>query len=195
MKLYFIRHGQTDWNVKGKIQGSCDIELNSTGIEQAEELSRKILDEKLLFLKIYSSPQKRAVRTAEIISKAIQVNYTIVEGLEEINLGDWEGLSWAEVKERYPTEYKEWYLNRRDTKPPRGESYHDLLQRVLASIQRITLENFDSVLIVTHNAVIKSLQCFLTNSPFHEMKNFNVENCSIIEIDSDLLTTADVDAI
>ena len=57
MILYFIRHGQTDWNVKGKIQGSCDIELNSAGIEQAEELSRKILDEKLLFLKIYSSPQ------------------------------------------------------------------------------------------------------------------------------------------
>ncbi len=192
MKLYFIRHGQTDWNVKGKIQGSCDIELNSAGIEQAEELSRKILDEKLLFLKIYSSPQKRAIQTAEILSNATKVDYTIVEGLEEINLGDWEGLSWAEVKERYPTEYKEWYLNRRDTKPPRGETYQELLQRVLASLHRITLENLDPVLIVTHNAVIKSLQCFLTNSPFHEMKNFNTENCSMIEIDSDILLKGDV---
>lgn len=69
MKLFLIRHGQTDWNIKGKIQGSHDIELNLTGIKQAEELSNKILEDKYKFSKIYSSPQKRAIKTAEILNK------------------------------------------------------------------------------------------------------------------------------
>jgi broad specificity phosphatase PhoE len=51
MRLFFIRHGQTDWNIKGKIQGSCDIELNDTGIIQAEELSNKLLENKYKFSK------------------------------------------------------------------------------------------------------------------------------------------------
>ena len=123
--------GQTDWNLKGKIQGSCDIELNDTGIKQAEELSNKILEDKYKFSKIYSSPQRRAVKTAEILSKVTNVDYISIEGLEEMNLGEWEGLSWAEVKEKYPTEYEEWYINRRYTKPPKGESYQDMLERVL----------------------------------------------------------------
>lgn len=123
MKLFLIRHGQTDWNIKGKIQGSCDIELNHTGIKQAEELSNKVLENKYKFSKIYSSPQRRAVKTAEILSKVTNIEYISTEGLEEINFGEWEGLSWAEVKGKYPTEYDEWYINRRYAKPPKGESY------------------------------------------------------------------------
>lgn len=187
MKLFLIRHGQTDWNIKGKIQGSCDIELNVTGIKQAEELSSKILKDKYKFSKIYSSLQRRAVKTAEILSKVTNVEYISMKGLEEINLGEWQGLSWAEVKEKYPAEYKEWYINRRYTKPPKGESYQDMLQRVLISIHKIIDENCDDVVIVTHGAVIMCIQCYLTNTPFDEMMKFKTDNTSITEIDSDLL--------
>lgn len=187
MKLFLIRHGQTDWNIKGKIQGSCDIELNVTGSKQAEELSSKILKDKYKFSKIYSSLQRRAVKTAEILSKVTNVEYISMEGLEEINLGEWQGLSWTEVKEKYPTEYKEWYINRRYTKPPKGESYQDMLQRVLISIHKIIDENCDDVAIVTHGAVIMCIQCYLTNTPFDEMMKFKTDNTSITEIDSDLL--------
>lgn len=187
MKLFFIRHGQTDWNVNDKIQGSCDTELNDEGVLQAEELSQNILKQDYMLSKIYSSPQKRAVQTAKILSTATNVKYELHEGLEEINLGEWEGLSWDEVKRRYPTEYNEWYSNRRYTKPPKGESYQDMLQRVLASIHKINLENTDNVAIVTHNAVIMCLQCYLTNTPFEKMIKFKAENSSITEIDSDLL--------
>lgn len=187
MKLFLVRHGQTDWNIKGKIQGSCDIELNVTGIKQAEELSSKILKDKYKFSKIYSSLQRRAVKTAEILSKVTNVEYISMKGLEEINLGEWQGLSWAEVKEKYPAEYKEWYINRRYTKPPKGESYQDMLQRVLISIHKIIDENCDDVVIVTHGAVIMCIQCYLTNTPFDEMMKFKTDNTSITEIDSDLL--------
>lgn len=187
MKLLLIRHGQTEWNIKGKIQGSCDIELNDTGIRQAEELSSKMLENKYKFSKIYSSKQKRASKTAEILSKATNVGYAVLYGLEEMNLGVWEGLSWTEVKEQYPTEYEEWYINRRYTKTPKGESYEDMLKRVFAAIKNIIKENREDVVIVTHSAVIMSIQCFLTNTPFDEMTKFKTENTSITEVDSDLL--------
>lgn len=190
MKLFLIRHGQTDWNLRGKIQGSCDIELNDTGIKQAEELNNKVLEESYKFSTIYSSPQTRAVKTAEILSRVTNVDYIPIKGLEEINLGDWEGLSWAEVKEKYPTEYEEWYINRRYTKPPKGESYQDMLERVFAAIHKIINENCDNVIIVTHSAVIMCIQCYLTNTPFDEMTKFKIDNTSITEIDSDLLMQA-----
>lgn len=187
MKLFLIRHGQTDWNIEGKIQGSCDIELNAAGIKQAEELSNKVLENKYIFSRIYSSPQRRAVKTAEILSKAANVEYVPLEGLEEINFGEWEGLTWPEVREKYPTEYEEWYKNRRYTKPPKGESYQDMLQRVLTAMHKIIRENCDNVVIVTHSAVIMCIQCCLTDTPFNKMTKFKAENTSITEIDSDLI--------
>lgn len=187
MKLFLIRHGQTDWNLKGKIQGSYDSELNDTGISQAEELSKKVLELNYKFSKIYSSPQKRAVKTAEILSQAINVDYIPIEGLEEINLGEWEGLSWKEVTEKYPTEFDEWYINRRYTKSPKGESYQEMLERALTVIHKIINENFHDVAIVTHSAVIMCLQCYITDTPFEEMMKFKTDNSAIIEIDSELL--------
>lgn len=187
MVLYFIRHGQTDWNVKGKIQGSYDSELNDFGIIQAEELSKKVLKSNITFSKIYSSKQKRALKTAEVLSEVTSVEYIPVEGLEEINFGDWEGLSWKEVQEKYPKEYEEWYLNRRYTKSPRGESYQDMLERVLEAIHKIIATSSDNVAIVTHSAVIMCLQCYIADIPFNEMGKFKTENANITEIDSSMI--------
>lgn len=187
MKLIFIRHGQTDWNIQGKIQGSYDIELNETGIKQAIELSDKLTKHKYEFKKIYSSPQKRALNTAEILSDSSNIEYVVIDDLREINMGEWEGLSWEEVEENYPSEYKEWKSNRRYTSPPKGESYEDMLQRVIRSLHKIINENKDDVVIVTHSAVIMSLQCYITNTPFNKMLMFKTTNAEITEIDSKFL--------
>lgn len=186
MKLIFVRHGQTDWNVQGKIQGSYDSELNSTGINQAMKLSEKLLSLNYKFSKIYSSPQKRALKTAKILSKSSNVDYVLMKDLQEMNMGKWEGLSWKEVEEKYPTEYKKWYLNRRYTKTPDGESYENMLERVLKSIDKIINENTHDVVIVSHSAVIMCLQCYVTNTPFNEMLKFKTKNANITEIDSSL---------
>ena len=187
MKLYFIRHGQTDWNNEGKIQGSHDTELNDIGINQAIELSMKVLESNMEFTKIYSSKQKRALKTAEILSSYTNVDYISLDGLEEINLGDWEALSWKAVRDTYPKEYDEWYRNRRYSKSHNGESYQDMLDRVLEALHRIMAINNDDLVIVTHSAVIMCLQCFITDTPFDNMKIFKTDNVSITEIDSSKL--------
>ena len=188
MKLYFIRHGQTDWNLQKRIQGSYDSELNIEGIAQAEELSKKISELNYKFSKIYTSKQRRAVKTAQIISETINVAYIPIDGLEEVKLGDWEGLTWDEVKERFPYEYEEWYKKRRYTKPPKGESYQDVLVRVLEVLHRIVHEECENVAIVTHSAVIMCLQCYLTDTAFDDMIKFSIDNSSILELDSELFT-------
>ena len=187
MKLILIRHGQTDWNTKGKIQGSCDIELNEVGILQAEELSQKIVENNYRFERIYTSSQQRAIQTAEIISRVTNVGYVADEGLKEINFGEWEGLTWKEVKEKYPLEYQEWYINRRYTTPPNGESYQAMLERALNSIKKIIHENSKDIIVITHSAIIMCIQCYLTDTPFNEMTKFKAENTSITEIECDIL--------
>lgn len=186
MKLYLIRHGQTDWNADGKIQGSKDIELNSKGIIQARQLT-EIVKSNYKVSKIYSSPQKRATTTAKILSDSINIEYTVIKGLEEINLGEWEGLSWEEVQSSYPLEFNDWFNNRRHTKPPKGESYQEMLERNLKAIREIIDKNDEDVVVVTHSAVIMCLQCFITNIPFEEMTKFKTDNITITEIDSELI--------
>ena len=188
MKLFFIRHGQTDWNLQGKIQGSYDSELNDTGIKQAVELSEVLLKLNYKFSRIYTSPQKRALKTAKILSEYSNIEYIPIDDLKEINMGEWEGLSWKEVEENYPTEYKEWLLNRQYTRTPNGESYDDMLKRVLIAINQIIDENSDNVVVISHSAIIMGLQCYVTNTPFNDMLKLKTKNATITEIDSSLFT-------
>ena len=86
MKIFLVRHGETDWNLKGKIQGNTDIELNKTGIKQAYELSNKMLEKNYKFSKIYSSPQKRALQTAKILSENTNIECIVVDKLKSSHL-------------------------------------------------------------------------------------------------------------
>ena len=77
--------------------------------------------------KIYTSVQIRAVQTAKLISEYSGLNFESINGIEEVNFGLWEGLSWTEVKSEYPKEYEEWIKNQRYAKTPNGESYQNTL--------------------------------------------------------------------
>ena len=100
MKLYLIRHGQTDWNVAGKIQGCHDIPLNATGKRQAEYLAEGMSRRPVTH--IFSSPQKRALETAQAIAGRQGVGVTALSGLREVEFGGWEGLTWKEIEAKDP---------------------------------------------------------------------------------------------
>ena len=100
MNLYLIRHGQTDWNVAGKIQGKTDIPLNETGKRQAACLARGM--EKQPVVQIYTSSLKRALETAEIIGRRQNVKVKPMKELEEVGFGQWEGCTNEEIKRQYP---------------------------------------------------------------------------------------------
>ena len=181
MRLIFIRHGETDWNVHKKIQGCTDIPLNEMGIIQAESLGRQLEKENLDIKKIYTSKLVRARKTAEIIGEILHVPYEAYEGLEEMNLGLWEGKTWVDVPQLYPEEYEKWNENRRYTRTPEGESYQDVLVRVLAAVKEIIERETGDIVIVTHSAIIMTLQSFIYDTPFHEMaKRYKLRNAGLV---------------
>src|SRR5699024_12814736 len=105
----------------------------------AKLLSNTLLNSEYNFSAIYSSPQKTAIQTAQIVSELTKVKYVSIEGLQEKNFGEWEGRTWNEIEERYPAQYKKWSVNQRYSKPPKGESYQQLLNRGLpANLQVLT---------------------------------------------------------
>ncbi|MDE7446714.1 MAG: histidine phosphatase family protein [Lachnospiraceae bacterium] len=188
MKLYLVRHGETDWNIESKIQGQTDIELNERGREQAEEFAARIAGEDYQVDSIYTSSKRRALETARIIGAALKIEPKVQPGLEEICLGKWEGYTWKQVKELFWDEYQLWRDNRRYQEPPLGESYQQLLDRLLPAIHEITQKEKGNVLVVTHSAVIMTLLSYIYDTPFEDMaKNYKTGNAGIVELDVDLL--------
>lgn len=186
MKFYLTRHGETDWNIQNRIQGQTDTLLNERGREQAHELAKRLKDEYEI-KSIYTSRQKRAKETAEVIGRAIHVTPIVREGLEEISLGSWEGYTWKQVREQFPDEYQAWYTNRRYQIPPGGESYQQLLNRLLPTLDAILNENLGNVLMVSHSAVIMTLMTYLYDTPFEDMaRNYKTGNTGVVEIDQEL---------
>lgn len=185
MRLYFVRHGETDWNVKKKIQGKTDIPLNEKGIHQAQALARHLAEEKMSVKHVYYSPQLRAAETARIAAESLHAECIPAVGLMEMNLGIWEGLSWYVIERENSELYQNWRKNRRYVRIPEGECYNDVVKRTLKTLEMIIKKESSDVLIVTHSAVIMTLRCYIAGLPFEEMVHkFKVKNAEVIMIES-----------
>lgn len=185
MKVYFARHGQTDWNILAKVQGTTDIPLNENGIQQARKLCEFLKENSIGFEKIYTSYQVRAKQTAQIIDEQFHTGYEIVNGLEEMNLGLFEGHTWDEIESLYPEELKLWNSYKRYNKSPEGESYQMVLERLFKALDYIFEKNDPSsdknVLIISHGAVIMTLIAMHNNIPFEQSHTIAIDNAKPIE--------------
>src|SRR5438874_3675604 len=128
LKLYLIRHGETDWNAEGRIQGHSDIELNARGLEQARRLAARMPDEGE-FQAIYASPLKRAFRTGEMIGSALNLLVTPDVRLLERSLGQLEGLTMGEIREKYPDVHRAWHDGSVRPHIPGEESREQFIRR------------------------------------------------------------------
>lgn len=188
MRLYLVRHGETDWNIASRIQGQTDIALNEKGRQQAEEFAAAISEQGYQIDCIYTSFKQRAHETAEIIGEALGIKPKVQPGLEEICLGKWEGYTWKQVRELFGEEYQMWRDNRRYQQPPSGESYQQLLNRLLPALGDMIGKEEGNVLVVTHSAVIMTLLSYLYDTPFEDMaKKYKTGNAQIVEVDVQLL--------
>lgn len=179
MKIYLIRHGQTDWNLAGKIQGSTDIPLNDTGKAQAEALAKGMEDRPVT--QIFSSTLQRAVTTAAAIGQSQKVDVDIISGLEEVGFGHWEGMTWQEIQEKYPEEYQKWCMNPVDVSPPGGEKQRDIYLRCAQVVEGIVAQAQGDVAVVSHGATMAYLIAYMMRE--HPMEEeLIVENASITTI-------------
>lgn len=188
MKIIITRHGETDWNTRKIIQGSTDTPLNAAGLQQAEALAETLSGDSWHIQHIYTSRLIRALDTAQIVANRLKLPCTVLNGLEEMSLGQWEGLSWKEVTERYPQHYSLWHEKRRHTRTPDGESYQNVLVRFHGALKKVSACGLDEVLVVTHSANIMTLLSYLNQTPFHEMVNrYKPQNTALIVLESSRL--------
>lgn len=176
MKLLVTRHGQTDWNVAGKIQGSTDIELNEIGKKQAKIISEKL--ENTSIDVILSSPLKRAKQTAQIIRGKRNIPLVIEEKLKERYFGQLEG------KTRKDFAFEAMWNYQLNTNEGNVETVHQLYERVELLLEEIkTTYQGKTVLVVTHAGLTVPLRSYLENVP-KESENIHklgIENCEIRE--------------
>lgn len=154
-RIYLIRHGMIDTgNVKRYI-GITDLPLNQPGIYQAVYLKRYFKE--IPINRIFTSPLTRCVQTAKIISDGKKQPYEIVKEFEEINLGLWENKPIHEIRTNFKKAYEERGNHLLTYKPPQGESFQQLEDRVLPAFKRIVKDYTENVLIVGHAGVNRTI--------------------------------------
>ena len=177
MRLLLARHGETDWNARGQIQGQSDTTLNDRGRAQAAELAHRLLAAGERVERIYASPQKRALETAQIAGRLLGLTPEPVEGLREISFGHWEGHAWTEIQKRWREEYRRYEADRLRMAPLGGESFAAMLCRVLPALEQISRSGEGTALVVAHSAVIKGTLCWLEGGSFAEMnRRYRLDN-------------------
>jgi broad specificity phosphatase PhoE len=165
--IYLVRHGQSDWNAANRFQGHVDRPLTDLGREQAGELARELAATALQG--IYSSPLRRALDTATAVAVGHKLEVVADDGLREVDVGSWAGLTRAEVEERYPGEFRRWVAGGDGWED--GETYQQMSARVLACVLRIADAHEDgAILVVSHGGPIRAIQAAAAGMTVHELR-------------------------
>lgn len=178
--VYFIRHGQTIWNVENKICGVTDIELTELGHQQAIEAGKKILELGIKADEILYSPLVRARDTAMHISEVTNIPARVDERLKEQNFGKYEstardGLDFKESKKHFVDSYEG------------GESMLHLAQRVYNLLDEIKAESADKTyILVAHNGIARMVNSYFNDMTNDEYADFGVGNCEVVKYEFNL---------
>lgn len=168
MQLYLTRHGQTEWNVEGRMQGWMDSPLTRHGIENAALLGERLKGVELDAL--FSSPSGRARKTADIVrgNRALDI---IEDGdLREMNFGCWEGRKHEDLQRHYPEAHAACWEKPHLYRPVDGESYSAVQERAVRAVSRIVSNPlYKAVLIVTHAITLKTILAYFEGRPLERL--------------------------
>ena len=180
-ELYIIRHGQTDHNLKGIVQGKgVNLPLNDLGQRQAQAFFEAYKD--VPFDGMYTSTLLRAQQTIYPF-RDLGLSYEIFPELDEISWGEMEGMHTVmENSDVFKTLIDEWRAGNIDAKPPQGESPRELQDRQKRFINHILHTPDRNILISMHGRAIRSMLCTLTNTPLSRMEEFPHVNLTLYKV-------------
>jgi broad specificity phosphatase PhoE len=168
LKLYITRHGETVWNAEKRLQGWKDSQLTENGIHNAKALGSSLKGTS--FVSVYASPSDRTVQTAKYIMDNQNVPLKLDDRLKEINMGDWEGLTQAEVSEYDADLFHAFWNTPHLYVPVKGEGFFDVQKRAMEAISMIRSQHESgNILVVTHTVVIKCLLAYFKRLPIEKL--------------------------
>ena len=165
--IYLLRHGEITGASTKRFIGQTDVGLSRAGLDQADFWQKYFSG--IPLDRIFTSPLLRAVHTAEIVSGLARNQIALVEGLKEIDLGEWDGKSFKEVKETFPGQWEKRGNDLTGYRPPLGESFSDLSKRILPVFHGLSAAPPGNILIVAHAGVNRMILCALLNKPLEDL--------------------------
>ena len=177
-RILAIRHGQTAWNADSRIQGHTDIALDAVGQWQAGRLAQALGDDELQA--IYSSDLTRARQTAAPLAARKMLPTRVDPGLRERAFGEFEGLSFAQIAQRWPDQAEAWRRRDPDFGARGGEVLRDFRDRVIAAVSRLAkAHRGQSIALVTHGGVLDLLYREATRVALDAPRSWQLANASI----------------
>ena len=175
MNIYYVRHGQTDWNKLRKMQGRTDNPLNEVGIEQARKTRDLLKDEKIDL--IICSPLRRTIETANIINEGRNIKIIKDEGFIERDFGKYE----KALRDEIP--YDDIWDYKKDIDMGSGEKMSEILSRIKNSLDRVINTYYPkNVLIVAHGGIGRAVKCYFEGLPKDTcLSNLEPDNCEILK--------------
>lgn len=202
--LYMVRHGATEGSDAKRYKGSIDVPLSEKGVEQIKRLSEYVVQYCLKgsnnLSAVYCSPLIRSLKSAEIIAKPFGIKPVVIPDLRERSFGIWEGMSFDEISEKYPEEFKAWADNPVKFSPMQGESTLEVRDRVVKALNKIlekhsvqnssklfnivqngaalnnveqSLTTLNNIVVVAHGGVNRIMLCYLLGVPLENI--FRIE--------------------
>jgi len=163
MALYFVRHGETDWNAEKRFQSITDVPLNARGLAQAQCCAEELQRRGVHITELRCSPLSRAHVTAQIIGSALSLEPVVDTRLMEMNFGEWEGWLEPELSRQFGGDFDVWRQSHYTQRPPGGEALIDVAER-LSSLRDELLHAAIAadVMVVAHQAIMMALKALLT---------------------------------
>jgi len=176
-----LRHGQTPMSVQKRYAGRSDVPLTDVGVQQAAAAAKRLASVGLGV--IVTSPLLRTVQTAQEVASVTGAAVITDDGFRETDFGAWEGRTFAEVRERWPSELTTWLADP-DVAPPGGESFTDVSTRVTAALHRVLADREGQrVLIVSHVTPIKTLVAAALLAPSAALFRMHLDVAALCEIE------------
>ncbi len=191
-KIFLIRHGETVDSNSRRYKGHIDIALSENGVEQVKKLSGYMFQNSSTLFKgssngldaVYCSDLSRAIKSAEIVSEPYGCKPVINVGLKERNFGVWEGMSFDEIKEKWPDAFNSWAENPVKFSPMEGESTLDVRDRAMKTFNEIVSKHKgESIALVAHGGINRVILCELLGVPLENVFRLEQDFAAMNEIE------------
>lgn len=180
-KLILARHGHVDGINPPRFRGRWDVPLSKIGLQQASALAERIRAE-FEPVAVYTSPLSRCVSTGQAIEKACSIEAAVLQGLHDLDYGDWQGRTHQEIKAAAPEIYEQWLKSPERVRFPNGESLQDLVARASEALREILAGGDGTAIIVGHDSVNRALLLHLLDLPLGAYRRFELSPASVSEI-------------
>ncbi len=183
MRIILTRHGQVEWNRSERFRGRADLALNELGLAQAEATAKRI-QTSWQPVAVYTSPLGRAIRTGEAIAAPFGLTAQPLELLNDIDYGEWQGLTADEVRERWGEMIDTWRRAPQLVRMPGGETLQDVFVRASDLLREMIQRHADdTIVLVGHDSLNKVLMLNMLGLPLSRYWRLTQGNCALNVID------------